>query len=395
MTRLLLALTLKNLRGPVGKLCPGVAKVKTVAQFWEALDACTADPPPAPGWPRLDSIPAVPRNYDPAAFLRASDYQAPSAGDDQAAFRLDQGLVGYSYADPIFGVDSTHLHAWINRPVRRSGMDYGAIRSEEMPVGEGGPINRSIYGFSPLIAQDQAGAWWVLEPSADADGTPRAHTIYYKLEAADNPFWARHPELVRSPLPRGLRMLGGIKHYPVERWPWQHGPAPVTFSVWQGPVGNEVMATPTTHRLADVLPDFTPGRFLRWSIVFPRLYEDHADSPDHVSHVAYHQPGREASLRRCGPEITMIGFVRHPGFPIADLACSSDLDHPDLPRGATMHGYFLEGWDDELRGRMHTVFDRNLSTSNGEFGDGTALSRRDTSKWARPGLIRYSPNNRA
>lgn len=82
------------------------------------------------------------------------------------------------------------------------------------------------------------------------------------------------------------------------------------------------------------------------------------------------------------PQISYHFMVAHPRFEVMELAVTSDLDSPELPRGRTVHGYFLEGWDDAMRERMQTaVLDRNLNANNGNFGDGQALSWRDETRW--------------
>lgn len=362
------------------------ATVTFPPEFWERVRAIVreemaASPElPPSGWVKASDVPAVVPDFDTAALLQGGSAPRVVTGLDQAAFRLHQGVPQgvlsdvVNAVDPVFITDkSKHLHVWFNRGDVPVSGDYRAIRTTGRPIGEGREINRTIYGYAPLLVQDMDDRWHLLLQDTAI--------VYYKQWHPAHPRWA---QLGASPakLPRGLKLLGGNRHYP--------GHTAATVRVLEGNPNNPraVAGAGATRRLDSLLPHCTPGRLLYMDISFPSWWDgEHVDSPDHVSHVSYAQGGRTQLL----PSISY--HVQHtlPAWPIKRLICSADADNGFdnlFEPGSQMHAYWLDGWVDEFREKISDVtFARNLTANNGDFGDGVALKWRDTAAAMKPRTI--------
>ncbi|TCD04288.1 DUF1996 domain-containing protein [Erythrobacteraceae bacterium CFH 75059] len=290
--------------------------------------------------------------------------------------RISQPHVALTTRDPVFRMEhSGHVHNAFNRSNIPFDGSYESLIRSNNAVGEGGPINASIYMSSGLIVQDMDGRWHCL--------ISRYSIFYYK----DDPRRVERREMHRD-FPRGLVSLGGIRHYrEPEQWsgisssPIHNSPA--RYMILQGSEGSPqdvpgspgTGGNPPTWRLDDLLPFARPGRHIQLNIDYPQWWDgEHVDSPDHVSHLSYRRTERH---RYFLPERSHHELATLPDFPIKRIACHADLAADGTLRGEPgreTHGYWREGFVDAVRETIHrAVFDTGRDGSNGNLQDGTAL----------------------
>ncbi len=344
--------------------------------------------PPAPtdGWVRSDSIPAIPRGLDLQRFLQPSGKGNAIIAPELAAMRIDQPAVAISHVDPFFRVErGVHCHTQYNRSRIPASGNYADLIVSNNSVGEGQLINASSYLASSLMFEDMDGRLHV--------AVDRYSIFYYKRKLLTDTFWARNPRIRMADLPRGLKALGGIRHYWRDAWNQWPGEIPCRYSLRQGPVSNsqEVPGAPKTWQLEAILPYVRPGMHIQTNIDFPSMaVPGFIDSPNHADHLSY--AGTDEHTDHL-PELSMHAMSTVPDFPIRRIFCSGDVVDGKLVHepGRHTHAYFWEGWEDSIRERIHrSVFDKGMDGNNGNLQDGWALKGRDRSVDAlRPLTVPY------
>lgn len=112
----------------------------------------------------------------------------------------------------------------------------------------------------------------------------------------------------------------------------------------------------------------------------------HLDSPDHRSHVAYMQ-NTNLGYFACpaGYPVGIAGlslafaYRIAPGDNTALWHLSSDVMHPELPRGSTMHADYFEAWDPTVKAMWtDNCIDRMLNCVGGALGNGYSIHGAET-----------------
>ncbi len=343
------------------------------------VEAPVAPPPPflePSGWVKASSIQAVPRNFDVNTFLRpaAPGYKVPIG--ELSAMRISQPHVAISRVDPFFRVASgDHTHDLFNRSNIPASGEYDDLIASNNAQGEGGLINASFYALGSLVVQDMDDRWHNL--------IARYSIFYYKHDRAENPMF-KNPMLKRADIPRGMKMLGGIRHYrepadwrKVSSNPMSNSPA--SYRILQGQFSNPASvegATEYSWKLDALLPFAKPGRHVQVNLEFPRFWDgQHVDSPNHVDHVQYWYSESHCHVL---PTLSTHAVYTLPDFPIKRIATSADIKADGTLKGEAgreTHGYWWEGFVDEIRETIHrSVFDTGMDGSNGNLQNGNALS---------------------
>jgi len=311
-----------------------------------------------------EEMPEIGANFDVKEDMFDDEIVSRIAYGDVSGFRLHMGPSHLSHADPMFvpGGMSSHIHTWVGNTELNKDTTYESLRLNGVSTGEGRRINRSAYGLSTLTAEDEFGRFWYL--------VPNDIIMYYKQYGLIHRFWKDNPEAIRSKLPRGLQMMGGIKHYSKDEWS-----RPQVSPVQVGDGGFEGWG------LDEALEDWQTGETLRISIAFPDRWDGkHSIVPDNVEHMRYGKydsntglPIVEDSHKHVIPTVTQVAlYQKPPSINIKRLWQSSDLFNAEdelLPPGASTHGYFMEAWLDSAREMISDItFENNYTYSNGIYG---------------------------
>ena len=348
------------------------------------MEAPVTPPPPfvepKSGWVKASDIKPLPRYFDTNAFLRDAPIGSKVPIGELSAMRISQPHVAISRVDPFFRVATgDHTHDLFNRSNIPASGEYADLIASNNAQGEGGLINASFYALGSLMVQDMDNVWHNL--------IARYSVFYYKHDMAENPIW-NNKKLERVDFPRGMKLLGGIRHY---RQPddWRKvssdpmSNSPVNYRILQGNIGNPSNvegATEYTWKLDALLPFAKSGRHIQVNLEFPRfLMPDYVDSPNHTEHASYFPSETHC---RVMPTLSTHAVYTLPDFPIKAIATSADIDAKgnlkDEP-GRETHGYWWEGFVDEIRETIHrSVFDTGMDGSNGNLQNGKAFT------WAKP-----------
>lgn len=167
-------------------------------------------PTPAPsGWVEAASILPVPRTFATSDFLTTGAQGPIVPIGELSAMRITQQHVAISPVDPFFKVAvGEHTHDLFNRSNIPVSGEYADLIKSNNASGEGGLINATFYALGSLMVQDMNDVWHNL--------IARYSIFYYKHDRPENPIWS-NPALKRADLPRGMKMLGGIRHYQIGR----------------------------------------------------------------------------------------------------------------------------------------------------------------------------------
>lgn len=377
------SLTLTNLKPPVAKSCPGVAKVTTVAAFWAQLAACAAPAPTPAPTPSAPAFPQAPAPDLALPFALAKGLQ-PSWGTgaipglytpdrSEGAFRFTCGGDGpINYDDPVVypgrpGAAHGHL-AWGN-------FDFTAFSTPETLAASAKTncnaspfsLNRSLY-WMPWLENDQG---QVIRPDLVS--------VYYKRATKGGKFCdPRNPAFIGicTGLPNRIKFIFG--------WDMTRPTARVEGAWWYCTGG-------TGRHYPDLDAVFAsgckPGDTLVADTVAPNCWDGKAlDSADHRSHMAYADYSRGDGMAHCPashPYLIPQEENKAMWTVTADMIAAggrsrvrlaSDHMLPGAKPGQTLHADYVEAWDARAKAVWEAnCIDKGLDCSGGDMGDGTQL----------------------
>lgn len=374
------SLTLTNLKQPVAKLCPGVAKVTTIAAFWAQLAACgapAAPPAPAPTPPAPAVVlPTLAQGTFPAWGTGGiPGFYSPEEG----AFRFICGGDGpLKRDDPVVypgKPGAAHLHqAWGARQFDADLTTERLLASAPSNCNDTlFSLNRSSY-WQPALIHDSG---TVVRPDMVL--------VYYKRHRSTSPFCT--PGNARfgatcAPLPKGLKFITG--------WDQFNPTAPIRGASWY--------CTGVDGHFRDLDAIFAagckPGADLLANTVGPNCWDGkNTDSADHRRHLAWPADGgcpkthpfiipqqeNKVSFRVTADMIGADGKSR--------VSLSSDHMLPGGKPGQTLHSDYMEAWVDAARDAWHAgCIEGGLDCSGGDLGDGRMLhgAREPSYGWLHP-----------
>lgn len=368
------SLTLTNLRPVVSKLCPGVAKVTTIAAFWVQLAACTEPaPPPIPQAPQPDLVlpfaldkglhpawgnGAIPGLYTPdrseGAFRFTCGGDGPLASDDPLLYPNQPG--------------KSHLHlAWGN-------FDFSADTTPASLAKSGRTncnaspfaLNRSLY-WMPALLHDSGD---VIRPDLVS--------VYYKRGSAGGKFCdPKSPAFVGQcvGLPNQIRFIFG--------WDMTRPTAKVEGAWWYCTGGSG-------GHFPDLEAVWASGCKAGDTLVANTVAQNcwdgrNLDAADHRSHMAYADYSRGDGMAHCPAshpfvipqEENKAMWTVTPDM-VGRVRLSSDHMLPGAKPGATLHADYIEAWDARAKAVWEAnCIDKGLDCSGGDLGDGRQLAGAD------------------
>jgi hypothetical protein len=282
--------------------------------------------------------------------IRPTDSQ-PAEGVDTGAFRVVCDAARYAKDDPIVfpgEPGKAHLHLfWGNTAVNASSTNDSLRRSGNSTCA-GGIANRSGY-WVPTIMDTATGK--VVPPTFA--------NMYYKTG-----FGGVDPRTIQTP-PAGLRMIAG------DGMDGTQGPDEASyFGCAERYIGN-VAALPT---------QCSASEDMSVTINFPQCWDGrNLDSPDHKSHMAFtssnNNRGCPASHPVALPAISINArFDVTPSSDLRKWRLSSDMYGTDRPAGLSLHGDWMNGWDQGIFERLvRNCLNRNVDCHGSILEDGTEL----------------------
>ena len=256
-------------------------------------------------------------NVGAAKELLQPTTELPTPNGTSGAFRTVCKYSHMASDDPIVFPNQpgrSHLHTFFGNTGANAYSTADSLLSTGNSTCRGGTANRTAY-WVPAMIDTRTGA--PLKPSD-------SH-FYYK----------NGPKEIKAstvqPLPQGLRMIAGD--------PKNASPTgPFYYNCKGGPNFKEI-------------PNCAVGTQLYQNITFPQCWDGvNLDSPDHKSHMAYHNKGVCPSTHPVIlPQITfrIVYLVTEQDAP-RRWRLSSDTYDRRLPAGYSSHGDWFNGWKPEV-----------------------------------------------
>jgi Domain of unknown function (DUF1996) len=266
--------------------------------------------------------PAVDRTLIPvgdpgtAQVLTRQTSEQPGASDGTGAFRIVCMYSHMNFDDALVYPGQpgrSHLHAYFGNTGADAHSTPASLRHSGNTTCNGGILNRSAY-WVPAVIDTRSG-----RPIA-----PRSNIVYYKTGYSV-------PPATIQPFPNGLRMIAGDMLASSEQ----------EFASWS--CGEH------TLRGGAIPPNCPAGQDLTMNLLFPQCWDGvNLDSPNHKSHMAYPREGRcPASHPIPLPEIS---YNVHYNVPDSTASTywrlSSDMYGADKRGGFSIHGDWINGWDE-------------------------------------------------
>jgi hypothetical protein len=282
------------------------------------------------GGPVIDAtkIPAGTIGSPERQVAATSEAPAPSS-DGIGAFRSRCAYSHMNFDDAIVFPNQpgrSHLHMYFGNTLANAGTTSPSTLRvpNARSTCRGGTANLSAY-WTPALIDTRNGT--PLRPTDEMD-------VYYK-----SGYGGVRPEQVRS-IPKGLKLLAGI----------------ATSTRGQGrQVGQWGCSAESEYHFHDSIPACPAGAQLTMEVGFPQCLQVDAagrplvDSADHRSHAAYPDGGCPTSHPYAIPQVTFVVKWKIPaGANSSQLRLSSDM-YSGGPGGYSLHGDYLEGWDDPVR----------------------------------------------
>lgn len=341
--------------------------------------ACPMAPDPAatPATGPSDSfsgLPAIASSFDPALGLAPAwgtgAIPVSASPDVVGAFRFICGAGQILRDDPIAfpgQPGKSHLHQFYGNLEANACSTFSSLRASGKSTCANGdhPNNRSAYWTPAML--DGKGS--VVQPDWEA--------VYYKRRPLNDPKCSRtsgDPQTQGDcvPIPNGIRFIFGWdpKNPNVK-------PADAYFNC-DGPG-----ATQGHYPDIPSAKPFCPvGSSILATLDAPSCWDGkNLDSADHRSHLSYPGYGSWGYLKcDAGHPYVLPTFHLAISYRIAagdDLslwALSSDTLGPSFPHGFTLHGDYMEAWDDSAKDMWTKgCVDKLLNCSGGDLGNGKQL----------------------
>jgi hypothetical protein len=216
-----------------------------------------------------------------------------------------------------------HLHLFFGNTGINAGSTNDSLHSSGNSTCVGGIANRSSYWIPALI--DTGNGNKVL--------APQSAIFYYKTG-----YGGVDPRTITVP-PAQLRMIAGDAKTSTNVDDSTH------WGCLNRYIGN-FQSIPT---------ECTPDDDLNATVIFPQCWDGrNMDSADHKSHMAYtlsEQRGCPSSHPVAIPEISInVRFDITPSSDVSKWRLSSDMYGTDQPGGYSLHGDWMNGWNEDVIG---------------------------------------------
>jgi Domain of unknown function (DUF1996) len=266
--------------------------------------------------------PAIDRSRIPVGdpgtvqVLARQTTEQTGASDGTGAFRIVCMYSHMNFDDAIVYPGQpgrSHLHTYFGNTGADANSTHLSLRHTGNATCNGGILNRSAY-WVPAVIDTRSG-------SAIA---PRSNIVYYKTGYSV-------PAASIQPFPTGLRMIAGD----------MLASSAQEFASWS--CGEH------TLRGGAIPANCPAGQDLSMTLIFPQCWDGaNLDAPDHKSHMAYPRDGRCPTSHPIAlPEIT---YNVHYSVPDAAATThwrlSSDMYGTDKSGGFSIHGDWINGWDE-------------------------------------------------
>lgn len=270
--------------------------------------------------------------------------EQPGASDGTGAFRIVCMYSHMNFDDAIVYPGQTgrsHLHTYFGNTTADAHSTHVNLRNSGNTTCNGGILNRSAY-WVPAVIDTRTG-------SAIA---PRSNIVYYKTGYSV-------PAAMIQPFPSGLRMIAGD----------MLASSAQEFARWS--CGEHTLS-------GGAIPANCPaGQDLSMNLIFPQCWDGvNLDSPNHKSHMAHPRDGRCPTSHPIAlPEITYnVNYSMPDATASTHWRLSSDMYGTDKPGGFSIHGDWINGWDEAT---MRTWVERcNMAARDCHahlLGDGRAI----------------------
>jgi hypothetical protein len=341
----------------------------------------------------LGTLPTTPLHTCPPPDGRTLPYneQCSSAPDVVGAFRFICNAGQLKADDPIVypgQPGKSHLHQFYGNDEANAYSTYASLRQSGnstcmVPT----PFNRSSYWMPALLD----GLGNVVKP--------KYVSIYYKRRPRTDPKCGGLGTVAGAqgkciPIPNGLKFVYGFDMLT--------GKAPTGSGYYncqspdsKNPIPGVVAGSyPTLEAVAPFCP---VGALLGIVLKAPNCVNGKdLDSPNHRDHVAYmvrDQNSGQISCPATHPYV-IADFTQGAWYPVTSpivdpvtgvkWSLSSDAMHPELPKGATLHGDFFMAWEPDVHDLWEDwCLDKMLNCAAGILGNGQyipgALIRNDPS----------------
>ncbi len=303
--------------------------------------------------PSLDELSSFPQSANSGFRVRPNNESLNMGG--KGLFRNWSDLSHFNYSDPLVNFDKpvadTHLHMfWGNNFTDETFISDAPtfneralevrdlLRSQPSSSANGGTANLSSYWIPAIL---------------DGDGeiqVPDHFHTYYKDGSFRNKIGPGESindldTLSRSQInmmPNGLRMLAG-------------NPKATTASEQNQHVSISYSGSPSASNFKDAAVYADKGDTLQVTVVFPQCWDGkNLDSADHKSHMAYPLGRNKCPDSHPYPLPRLSYQLRFTDIPYdgfgSDFRLSSDgYNHQEEGGGFSLHGDFLEAWDEDIK----------------------------------------------
>jgi Ca2+-binding RTX toxin-like protein len=307
--------------------------------------------------PSLDELAAL--STEKKSGFRVRSTGNISAKGSKGLFRNMSDVSHFNYSDPLINFDdpnaSTHLH-----------MFWGNNFVDETFISDASTFNeRALEVRELLLAQESSSAaggtanlssYWIpaiVDGNNEVQIPQHFHTYYkdgsFRSEVGPGESIDDLDTLSRTQInmiPNGLRMLAGNPRATSESEQSSH--VSISYS-------RDGATVSSASNFKDAAANAKKGDMMEITLVFPQCWDGvNLDSPDHKSHMAY-PVGRNKCpdshpypLPRLSYQLRFVD-IPYDGFG-EDFRFSSDAyDYEDAGGGFSLHGDFLEGWDEDVK----------------------------------------------
>ncbi len=281
---------------------------------------------PMPGMNGLGETLTIPQGHPGYADsrVRQTQFEVPKAGEDVGAFRVSCEYSHMAFDDPIVKPGQpgkSHLHTFFGNTLATGDSTPDSIATTGSSTCHGGTANRSAY-WVPTLFDSRTG-----QPIKPTFAIMYYKTGYEGVKAED----------VRR-MPERLRVVAGdaAASSKQDRMIWG-------CLVGGGP--NPGGGIPTDCGVG--------AEAVQMSVVFPQCWDgQNLDSADHKSHMSYPDNPNGCPASHPVPLSQITINVRYAVTSEGESRfwkLSSDMyDTTDKPAGLSLHGDWMNGWDDDV-----------------------------------------------
>jgi Domain of unknown function (DUF1996) len=309
----------------------------------------------------------IPSEFAPSTSIFASYMPNPQpAGESVGAFRFMCGSGQLSYDDPIVypgQPHKAHLHQFYGNLGANAYSTFQSLRTSgystcSSPTANA--ANRSAYwmpamldGKGNVVQPDTVDRYYKRDPKTSATCQPGNK---YGITAC-------------ATIPNGMRFIFG--------YDMQAGvPSNLPFYFYCDAVGGQ------STTMGPALANCPVGAHLYVRADAPSCWDGaHLDSADHRSHLSY-MVDTHLGYFACPsthpiaiPALTLsVAYRIAAGDTPSAWRFSSDLMHPELPAGSTMHADYFEAWDPTVKAMWtDNCIDKRLNCNGGALGNGYSI----------------------